>query len=68
MNKWDEGYSVGYEDGRRNAASLLHHELMSLVLRLSMSQHEAKRAVSEQLKIAMDTIWDRDNFQKSGNA
>lgn len=68
MNKWDEGYSVGYQAGRRNAASLLHHEIMGMIFRFSMSPDPAKRAVVSQLEIGIETIWNRDDFQKSGNS
>ena len=67
VNKWDKGYSLGYEAGRRNAAILLHHEIMGMIFRFSMSTDPAKRAVVRQLEIAIETIWDRDDFQKSGN-
>ena len=68
MNKWDEGYSVGYEAGRRNAASLIHYELSCVVSLLAYCKDKSAQQIADRLRKEINVIWDRDSYEKSGRA
>lgn len=66
VNKWDEGYSVGYEAGRRNAAKLIHHELSFVVSLVAYCEDESAQQITDFLRKEINIIWDRDSYEKSG--